>query len=795
VNRAPRSGRATRPSLRSLRSVPALAAACLLATAVGAAARPLLQPATVVPTVKILTRPQPYSHSATARFSWKKGNASTTSCRVDAHKYAPCTTHVTYTALVAGKHTFSVKVTHGAKAKVASATWTIDLTKPTAPVVSGGSASWVTVPPTLQAGSSTDVGSGVASYQYRISSSPGTWGETTAGASVTISQSGVYTVEFRALDKAGNASPWSADATVMLDDDPPSLPTLSGGGSAWQNKAQVVVAASGSVDALNAVAGYRYRTSTDGGSTWSPTWTSGSTATVSAQGSTLVQFEAGDTLGNWSAPRQTAVNIDRSPPTTPVLAGGTWSSWSNAASVNVTASGSTDSPGSGVAHYQYQTQLNGTTSPVQSGSSVTVAGEGKTTVTFWAVDVSGLVSNPVSVQVWLDRTAPAPPTTVSGGSASVWQSVPSVSFSASGATDPGGSGVAGYQYQTSPDGSTWSTPGAGGTLAITGEGKTFVRFRAVDVAGNPSSWVQAGSPAMIDRTAPTAPVLTNASGAWVRSASVTVTASGSTDSPGSGLAHYEYTTQLAGGPVSAQQSGSSVSVSAEGKTTVTFWAVDNAGHTSSPTSGQVWIDRTAPTIPSISGGTMAQWLNTPSVTINGSGSTDPTAANGSPGSGVAGYQYRTMPNSSVVWNSPVSQASVTITAEGWTYVEFRAVDAAGNTSAWSDSGPGSLGAAWALIDRTPPTTPKVTGGSTTCKSGTITLSGSSTDSVSSVASYSYRTSTNGGATWSAPTTGIFTAQFTQQGRWVVQFQAVDQAGNTSNWAPASPTSASTVCHT
>jgi large repetitive protein len=794
VIRPPRSGRATRPSLRNLRPVPALVAACLLATAAGAAARPLLQQATVVPTVKILTRPQAYSRSATAKFSWKKTSATATWCRLDAHKYAHCTSHVSYTGLAAGKHTFSVKVTHGAKAKVAGASWTVDLTKPTVPVVSGGSASWVTVPPTLQAGSSTDVGSGVASYQYRISSSPGTWGETTAGASVTIAKSGVYAVDFRALDRAGNASPWSADATVMLDDDPPSLPTLTGGGSAWQNRPQVVVTASGSVDALNAVAGYRYRTSTDGGATWSPTWTSGSTATVSAEGPTLVQFEAGDTLGNWSAPRQTPVNIDRTKPTTPLLAGGTWSSWSNAASVKVTASGSTDSPGSGVAHYQYQTQLNGSTSPIQSGSSVTVSGEGKTTVTFWAVDVSGLISNPVSVQVWLDRIAPAPPTTVSGGS-SGWQSVPSVSFSASGATDPAGSGIAGYEYQTSADGSTWSAAAAGSSLTVTGEGKTSVRFRSVDLAGNPSSWVQAGSPAMIDRSAPTVPVLANASGAWVRSASVTVTASGSTDSPGSGVAGYEYTTQLAGGQLSQPRSGSSVTISAEGKTTVTFWAVDKAGHSSSPTTGQVWIDRTAPTVPSSSGGTMAQWRDVPSVTITGSGSSDPPAANGSPGSGVVGYQYRTMPDSSVVWSSPVAQASVTITAEGWTSVEFRAVDAAGNTSAWSDSGPGSLGAAWALIDRTPPTAPKVTGGSTTCKSGTITLTASSTDSVSSVASYSYRTSTDGGATWSLPTTGIFTAQFTKQGRWVVQFQSVDLAGNTSSWAPASPTPASTVCHT
>jgi large repetitive protein len=649
----------------------------------------------------------------------------------------------------------------------------------------------VTVPPTLHAGSSTDVGSGVASYEYRISSA-GTWGETTAGASVTIAQSGVYTVEFRAIDRAGNASPWSADATVMLDDDPPTLPTLTGGGAGWLDTPQAAVTASGSLDALNGLQGYRYRTSSDGGSSWSA-WSSGSAAMVSAEGTTQVQFEAGDTLGNWSAPTQTEVQIDRSAPTSPVLAGGTWSTWTNAASVKVTASGSTDSPGSGIDDYQYETSFNnGAWSAPQSGSSVVVSAEGKTAVTFWAVDASGLASNPVTVQVWLDHTAPTPPT-VSGGSAGDWQNVPSVGFSASGATDSGGSGVAGYQYETSADGSTWSAPAAGGSLAVSGEGTTYVRFRSVDAANNPSLWAQPGSPAKIDRTPPTAPTLANASATWVRSASVTVTASGSTDT-GSGVARYEYQTQF-NGTTSTVQTGSSVAVSAEGKTTVTFWAVDNAGHQSSAVTGQVWIDRTAPTLPTISGGTMAKWLNVPSVTLSGSGSTDPAAANGSQGSQVAGYQYRTKLNSALNWGSPVTQPTITISAQGWTDVEVRAVDAAGNSSDWTPSGPSLLGANWALIDRAPPTLPTLTGGSSTCKGGTITITAGATDATSAVASYWYRTSIDNGTTWSLMPIKGQAVTFTMPGRWLVQFQAVDEAGNATAWAPATAGAANTACHT
>ncbi|HEU0194556.1 MAG TPA: hypothetical protein VFQ71_10180 [Gaiellales bacterium] len=778
----------------------ALLAVCLFGAAASAFGQSSMPQASLSPTVRLTAKPQAYSRSSTAKFAWAKTNATATACSLDGHRYAGCKTHITYTGLAAGKHTFVVRVTHGARVKVVTARWTIDLTGPAAPVVSGGSASWVTVPSdaALQA-TATDVGTGVASYEHRVSPTlaptPPAWGEITPGAGLTITRSGRYTVEFRAVDRAGNVSPWSADATVWLDDDPPSPPTVSGGGSDWKGTVPVTVTASGSDDALHDPVTYRYRTSSDGGATWLPaTWASGSTVNVSAEGTTLVEFEAGDSLGNWSASRDTAVNIDRNAPTVPVVTGGTGATWSDLASVTVTASGSTDSPGSGVAGYEFQTQLNGVTSPIRTGSSVKVSDEGKTMVTFWAVDVAGRSSGPATVQVWLDQTAPAAPT-VSGGSNGTWQNTPSVSFSASGSTDAGGSGLARYEDETSTDGgATWSQPAtaAGGLHAVTGEGSTLVRLRAVDGAGNPSPWKQAPSAATIDRTPPTTPVLSNATSSWVNSASVTVKASGSTDS-GSGVKYYEYQTQLNGVTSPLHTGVSSVVVSAEGKTTVTFWAVDNSGQVSSPVSGQVWIDRTAPSVPDIGGGTMAKWLNVPSVTFTGSGSSDPAAADGSQGSGGLTYQYRTKLNSAINWGTPASQSTLTISAAGWTDVEVRAVDAAGNASDWTVSGPSLLGANWALIDRTAPAPPTVKGGSSTCTAGTISITATATDSTSSIKSYAYRESLDNGATWPVQGTGQ-TASITTPGRWIVQFQAVDQANNASAWAPATAGAANTACH-
>jgi len=793
VNRVPRSGRATRSSLRTIRPLAALLAACLFGAAASASGQSFLPQASLTPTVKLTARPQAYSHSSTAKFAWAKTNATATACRLDSHKYAACKTHITYAGLAAGKHTFAVRVTHGARVKVATALWTVDLTPPTAPTVSGGTPSWVTTPATVSCnGDSTDTGgTGVESYQYRVLAPGATaWGEPTSGSHVTITTSGISRVEFRALDRAGNASPWSAPAEVMLDDDPPSLPNLSGEQPGWQNTGQETVMASGSADALNDPVSYRYRTSTDG--VWPTTWGSNSNVTISAEGTTLVQFEAADALGNWSAPKQTEVQIDRTKPTSPVLAGGTGSTWSNLPSVKVTASGSTDTPGSGLAGYQYTTQLlGGAVSPVQPGSSVTVSAEGKTTVRFWAVDASGLTSNPVTVQVWLDHTLPTTPA-VSGGSSTGWENVPSLAFSAAGSSDAS-SGLKGYQYETSSDGKSWGAAQPGSSASITAEGTTYVRFQALDLAGNPSPWTLAAWPAMIDRSPPTAPVLSNATGAWVNAASVAVKASGSVDA-GSGLQGYQYETSLNGGGFSAPQAGSSVTVSSEGVTVVQFQAVDNLGKLSAWTSGTVRIDRTAPDLPTISGGTMARWLNVASVTLSGSGSTDPAAANGSQGSGVAGYQYRTKLNSALNWGSPVSQPTITISAPGWTDVEVRGVDAAGNTSDWTVSGPSLLGANWVLIDRTPPTPPTVTGGSPTCKSGAIPITAAATDTTSSVKSYAYRESSDNGATWTVQGTGQ-TATITTPGRWIVQFQAVDQAGNTSAWAPATAGAANTACHT
>src|SRR5262249_6527749 len=155
----------------------------------------------------------------------------------------------------------------------------IDRTPPSDPTVGGGSLLWQSVASvTVSASGSSDALSGVAGYEYETSTDGGaTWSAPSAGASVTISVEGETLVRFRSADNAGNVSAWVGD-TARIDRTPPSDPSVSGGSASWQSVVSVTVSASGSTDGLSGIAGYEYRTSTDGGATWSAV-TGGASAT------------------------------------------------------------------------------------------------------------------------------------------------------------------------------------------------------------------------------------------------------------------------------------------------------------------------------------------------------------------------------------------------------------------------------------------------------------------------------------------------------------------------------------
>ena len=774
-----------------LRSLGIAAAACAVAAA-PAAAYVLHQTAVASVTVKISSHPSAASRSTTAKFAWKTtGGPTAVSCRLDSGAYKKCSRSHSYTKLKQGLHTFTVRVTKGGTSKKVADKWRVDTVAPTAPTVTGGSTAWTAAAVTISAAGSTDKGgSGVASYQHRSSSNGGTsWSTAVAGASAKITANGTTWVQFRALDRAGNASAWAPAAvdpaaTAAIDTVPPSLPTLTGGSTTWQNVASMTVQPAGTpTDAESGFAGYQYRTSSNGGSTWSAA-TPGTSVTISAEGLTLVQFRSVDAVGNVSAWVNGTVSIDRTAPTAPTDTGGS-TSWQAGPTVTVTAAGSTDA-GSGVAGYEYETSANGgsTWSAATAGASAVVSAQGTTLVQFAAVDGVGLVSPWAQATVKLDLTAPTAPT-VAGGS-STWVNAASGTVTASGSTDSGGSGLSGYQYRTSTDGgTTWSAAATGASDAVTAEANTWVQFRSVDTAGNTSAWTPAtqtaGATVRLDRTAPTTPVASGGSSGWSNASSITVTAT-STDA-GSGVKSYQYETSTNGTTWSSPTTGSSVPVSATGPTFVQFQATDNVGLKSAwsgvTAAGTVQLDRTNPTAPSSVTGGSAGWSLTAPVTVTASGSTD------SGGSGLSGYQYRTSTDGGTTWSAALA-APAAITGDGTTIVQMRAIDAAGNVSAWA---PASAGVNNTVkIDTTPPTAPIVaggTGGWSNAASATVSASGSTDSPGSGVSGYEYETSTNGGSTWSTPATSGASVTISAEGTTTVRFAALDVAGHTSAWVQTS----------
>src|SRR5262249_20887937 len=150
-------------------------------------------------------------------------------------------------------------------------------------------------------------------------------------------------------------------ATVRIDRTAPSVPTVTGGSFSWQPVPSVAVTGAGATDALAGVASYQYRTSTDGGTTWSSSQ-NGATAALTAGGETLVQLRALDGAGNasdWGPGIPVAgstVRLDRGAPTDPTVSGGSLS-WQSVPSVTVSASGSADGA-AGVSGYEYRTSAD-----------------------------------------------------------------------------------------------------------------------------------------------------------------------------------------------------------------------------------------------------------------------------------------------------------------------------------------------------------------------------------------------------------------------------------------------------
>lgn len=256
-----------------------------------------------------------------------------------------------------------------------------DTTPPTTSV-SGIPGGWANSPVTAVF-NATDSQSGVAYTEYRLDG--GTW---TKAARVTISTTGVHSLEYRSADNEGNVEA-ARSVTVRVDTTPP-VTTVTGADDAWHTTS--VELSFAVADAHSGVAYVEY--STSGGSSW----TRGAALTVTASGTTTVYYRAADNTGNVEAAKSVAVRIDKAAPVTTVT--GADAAWHKApVTLNFSATGGP----SGVARTEWSTDGGDTWT---QGTTAVISGDGAITVRYRSVSGAGAAETAQQVIVKVARTRP-----------------------------------------------------------------------------------------------------------------------------------------------------------------------------------------------------------------------------------------------------------------------------------------------------------------------------------------------------------------------------------------------------
>ncbi|WP_166243980.1 OmpL47-type beta-barrel domain-containing protein [Paenibacillus turpanensis] len=555
---------------------------------------------------------------------------------------------------------------------LATGTVSIDRTPPTAPVISRSAESWAAKHVTFTISASDPGASGLNYTEFSLSGAT-TLGWTRYTGTTTISAEGQTTIRARAVDKAGNVSSEST-AVISIDKTLPTVPSLTSSTTSWSKENVSVTVAPGTDSGGSGVNRTEYRLI--GASTLNWTTYSGP-ITVSAEGYTTVYARTIDNAGNISTASSIAVMIDKTQPAVPSVIPEV-TTWTSAPNVNVTLDTGPDS-GSGMNRLEYS--LSGATTKGWTVYSVPfpVSAEGQTTVNARVIDNAGNVSAVSSGTVKIDRTAPAAPgMSPSGGE---W-----TSSNITVTLSPGGDAASGAsRVEYSMSGATtedWKT--YTGPISITAEGNTTLSARTVDHAGNVSASADANY--LIDKTLPSMPTIGAGTTDWTSASSVPFTITPGNDS-GSGINRTEYS--LSGASTAGWTARLTGEVTVEGVTTISARTIDHAGNSSLVRTAVISIDRTAPAQPMITPETTGT-TSAAAVSVSIDGGSDG-------GSGFKQIEYSLSGASTLGW-TPYS-APISITSEGLTTVNARAVDLVGNVS--------SVSMAVVQIDRTAPAVPVI----------------------------------------------------------------------------------------
>jgi len=417
-----------------------------------------------------------------------------------------------------GQHTVRAWATDtlGNVSDIEVSIFNIDMTAPEVSASASPAAVGAWYPPTAVTISATDAdGSGVADIFYTLDGGA----TTTYTAPVPVTTTGSHTVVFWAYDNVGNRS---GDGTFDLDVDAtapdPDIALASAQTNGQYHSSPTTVTLT-ATDAESGVADIFY--TLDGG----PTQTYAEGFPVTGDGSHTVVYWATDIVGNESAHFTETFLIDEAGPAEVTIALDAETVFEDFYSSPVTVTITAVDLGFAVDEIFYT--LDSSTATQTYTGAFEVSGDGEHTVTAWATDTLGNVTDPPVESVFvIDQTIPTVSASASPGAVGDYYPPTAVTIEAS---DGGGSGIASITYSIN-DGpeTTYADP-----IALSASGHYVIEFFATDNVGNVSA---TGSMTLdVDADGPTAPADLH----WtaIHPTSVRVAWSASTDAL-SGVDHY-----------------------------------------------------------------------------------------------------------------------------------------------------------------------------------------------------------------------------------------------------------------
>ncbi len=230
----------------------------------------------------------------------------------------------------------------------------------------------------------------LSSMEMRVDQGDGYSAWTPYAASVTAvlpSGDGTKTVFAQYRDVLGQTRTLSD--VIVLDATPPTS-TVAGVPAGWSwGDVTFTISAS---DAQSGVHETRYRLGSG------PVTVYSGPVTVSAEGSTTVQYWSVDRAGNSEAPKVATVRVDKADPST--AASGVPAGWSRS---NVSVTLSAFDAGSGPAATRYRVDSGGVSI---YAAPVVLSREGTVALSYWSEDRSGRVEGTRTLTARIDKTAP-----------------------------------------------------------------------------------------------------------------------------------------------------------------------------------------------------------------------------------------------------------------------------------------------------------------------------------------------------------------------------------------------------